>query len=46
MGHYTISVTFDLYGHLFPDSRDEARARMDAYLAAELAEARGPTVDQ
>ncbi len=46
MGHSTITVTFDLYGHLFPGSRDEARARMDAYLEAELAEAGGPTVDQ
>jgi hypothetical protein len=33
-------------GHLFPGSRDEARARMDAYLEAELAGARGPIVDQ
>ena len=37
MGHSSIKVTFDLYGHLFPGSRDEARARMDAYLDAELA---------
>jgi integrase len=46
MGHATITMTFDTYGHLFPGSRDEARARMDAYLDAELAEARGPIVDQ
>jgi integrase len=46
MGHATITMTFDLYGHLFPGSRDEARARMDAYLEAELAETRGPIVDQ
>ncbi len=37
MGHSTITMTFDLYGHLFPGSRDEARARMDAYLEAEMA---------
>ena len=37
MGHSTITETFDRYGHLFPGARDEARARMDAYLGAELA---------
>lgn len=37
MGHSTITETFDRYGHLFPGARDEARARMDAYLEAELA---------
>jgi integrase len=46
MGHATITMTFDLYGHLFPGSRDEARVRMDAYIEAELTEARGPVVDQ
>lgn len=40
LGHATITMTFDLYGHLFPGSRDEARARMDAYLEAEMAEPR------
>jgi integrase len=45
MGHATITMTFDLYGHLFPGSRDEARARMDAYLAEEEP-ARGPMVGQ
>ena len=44
MGHSTISETFDRYGHLFPGARDEARARMDAYLEAELA--RGPMMGQ
>jgi integrase len=33
MGHATIQMTFDRYGHLMPGSRDQARARMDAYLA-------------
>jgi integrase len=46
MGHSTITVTFDLYGHLFDGSRDEARTRVDAYLDRELAAARGPIVDQ
>jgi hypothetical protein len=26
-------MTFDRYGHLMPGSRDQARARMDEYLA-------------
>jgi integrase len=34
MGHSKIQTTFDVYGHLFPGSRDDVRARMDAYLAA------------
>ena len=42
MGHSSITVTFDTYGHLFPGSRDEARVRMDAYLEAELAAADDP----
>lgn len=33
MGHATIQMTFDRYGHLMPGRRDEVRARMDAYLA-------------
>jgi hypothetical protein len=28
-----IQMTFDRYSHLMPGSRDEARARMDEYLA-------------
>lgn len=36
MGHATITMTFDQYGHLFPGSRDEARARVDAFLLAQL----------
>ena len=33
LGHATITMTFDRYGHLMPGSRDQARARVDAYLA-------------
>jgi integrase len=44
MGHATINMTFDLYGHMFPGSRDEARTRMDAYIEAELS--RGTTAGQ
>jgi integrase len=34
MGHSTITMTFDTYGHLMPGSRDQVRERMDAYLEA------------
>jgi integrase len=37
MGHATIQMTFDQYGHLMPGSRDEARELVDAYLAASCA---------
>lgn len=33
MGHSTIEMTFDRYGHLMPGSRDQARECVDAYLA-------------
>jgi integrase len=33
MGHATIQMTFDRYGHLMPGSRDQARVRMDDYLS-------------
>jgi integrase len=42
MGHSTIEMTFDRYGHLMPGSRDEARASVDAYLSA----ACGPKMGQ
>lgn len=32
VGHSKIQTTFDVYGHLFPGSRDEVRRRMDEYL--------------
>lgn len=32
MGHASVTMTFDRYGHLMPDGRDEARSRVDAYL--------------
>jgi integrase len=35
MGHSKIQTTFDIYGHLFPGSRDEVRRLMDSYLAGE-----------
>jgi integrase len=32
MGHASISVTLDLYGHLFPGSEHEAAVLLDHYL--------------
>lgn len=40
MGHATIDVTFDTYGHLIPGSREQARELVDSYLAAAAGEAR------
>jgi hypothetical protein len=36
MGHSSIKVTFDLYGHLMPGSEAEAAAMLDGYLVAQL----------
>lgn len=35
MGHSSIKVTFDLYGHLMPGARAEAAALLDSFLAIE-----------
>ena len=35
MGHSSIRVTYDLYGHLFPDAHMEATAKLDRYLGAD-----------
>ena len=32
MGHATITITLDLYGHLMPGNEDEAAGLLDAYL--------------
>ncbi len=34
MGHSSIQVTYDLYGHLFPGNEAEAAALLDAYLGS------------
>jgi integrase len=39
MGHSSIQVTYDLYGHLFPGNEAEAAALLDTYLGAQQAEA-------
>ena len=36
MGHSTITVTFDLYGHLMPGTEAEGAALLDAYLDAQV----------
>ena len=36
MGHSSIKVTFDLYGHLMPGTEAEAAALLDTYLMAQL----------
>lgn len=33
MGHASIAITFDVYGHLMPGGESEARERVDSYLA-------------
>jgi integrase len=34
MGHSSATVTWDTYGHLFPQSRDEVRDKLEGYLQA------------
>lgn len=33
MGHASVTITLDRYGHLMPGNEDEAAARLDAYLS-------------
>ena len=33
IGHSTIGITFDTYGHLMPGGETEARRLVDAYLS-------------
>jgi hypothetical protein len=35
MGHSSITVTFDRYGHLMPGNQGEAAAMLDAYLGTD-----------
>lgn len=43
MGHASIAITFDLYGHLMPGSEGEAADALDLYLAEQVARAADPT---
>jgi integrase len=36
MGHSSINVTFDLYGHLMPGTEAQAAALLDTYLGSEV----------
>jgi integrase len=38
LGHASITVTIDCYGHLFPGNESEADALLDAYLESALRE--------
>jgi len=44
MGHATITVTLDRYGHLFPGSEGEAAVLLDAYLAQSHERARSAQI--
>jgi hypothetical protein len=46
VGHATIAITFDLYGHMLPGAHDEAAGLLDAFLARRLggAEVEQPAV--
>ena len=33
MGHASVTITYDRYGHLMPGNEEEAAALLDAYLA-------------
>jgi hypothetical protein len=37
MGHSSVSITLDRYGHLMPGNEAEAAGLLDTYLAAENA---------
>jgi hypothetical protein len=43
MGHASITVTFDLYGHLMSGSEAEGIALLDAYLDGRSKDAEEPT---
>jgi integrase len=38
LGHGSVTITFDRYGHLFPGSEKEAAGLLDSYLECSLAE--------
>jgi integrase len=46
MGHSSITVTLDRYGHLFPGSEEEAAVLLDAYLAEAYDRAREADPEQ
>jgi len=40
MGHASVTITYDRYGHLMPGNEGEAAALMDSYLAQANTQAR------
>jgi integrase len=51
LGHSTIAITLDVYGHLLPGNKEEAAALLDAYLersdtAASIAQLEGGEDDE
>jgi hypothetical protein len=44
IGHSSITVTFDLYGHPMPGTEAEGAALLDAYLDAEVKSSPAPGV--
>lgn len=45
MGHASITVTLDRYGHLFPGFEQEAADLLDAYLADSAGKARAAEIE-
>jgi hypothetical protein len=43
MGHATIAITFDLYGHMLPGAHDEAAGLFDAFLTRAAGAGADPT---
>jgi integrase len=41
LGHASVTITFDRYGHLFPGSEHEAAGQLDAYLLRSEGHSRG-----
>lgn len=41
MGHFSVTVTYDRYGHLMPGAHGEAAAMLDTYLMTTAAQASG-----
>jgi hypothetical protein len=44
MGHASISITLDRYGHLMPGNEEEATGLLDAYLSRADSQARMASV--
>jgi integrase len=45
MGHASVTITYDRYGHLMPGNEDEAAALLDAYLTRADTRARTAQLD-